>query len=63
MLVFDQRFRCLAVLIQQFSASGALVSGLASAVGCTPARLFDKLSGQVPMPEERAAALDYLLTT
>jgi len=37
----------------QFQASRALVSRLASPVGCAPARLFNELSGRVPMPEQR----------
>jgi hypothetical protein len=50
-------------VMERFQASRALVSGLASAVGCAPARLFNELSGRVPMPEQRAVALAQLLTT
>lgn len=50
-------------VMEQFQTSRALVSGLARAVGCAPARLFAELSGRVPMPEERVAALAQLLAT
>jgi hypothetical protein len=48
-------------VMEQFRASRALVSVMAGAVGCAPARLFNELSGRVPMPEQRAAALAQLL--
>jgi hypothetical protein len=38
-------------VMEQFQASRTLVSGLARALDCPPARLFDELSGWVPMPE------------
>jgi hypothetical protein len=50
-------------VMEQFQTSRTLVSGLARAVGCTPARLFAELSGRVPMPEQRVAALAQLLAT
>ncbi len=48
-------------IMEQFQVSRALVSGLARAVGCAPARLFDELSGWVLMHEERVAAPAQLL--
>lgn len=41
--------------MEQFQASPALVSGLASAVGCAPACLCDELSSRVPMFGQRVA--------